>query len=268
MTFAILAVPTDGRTARVCLDAAATAAKIDPTSRIIVLHVHVDPESLILPTEEVMTGRRREELEEIARRRARPIRAVFDDWEQGQGVRATWDEVIGTMRTEVVSHGKAADLVVLAHPVEHEGHDALHSAIFETGRLLLYVSPAGPADFGEHVGIAWKECDQAKAAVAAALPWLKSAARVSIIAVGSGGPPDPPSALVDMLDDNGVKAEAVLVPRTDEAIGAQILRQAHAIGADSLVMGAYRHGELVERILGGVTRHLLEAADLPLFLHH
>lgn len=267
MPMTIVAVPTDPRTARACLDAAAVAAEVDQASRITVLHVHVDPESLIMPTEEVLTERLREELEETAGRRARAIRAVFDDWEQSIAVRAAWDEVVGTVQAEVMSHGRAADLVVLAHPQENEGHDALHAAIFETGRLLLYAPPASRR-FGRHVAIAWKECDQAKAAVSAALPWLKAAAQVSLLAVGSDAPPDRPEALVAMLDENGVAARPVLMSSGGEPVGARLLREAHAIGADCIVMGAYRHGELIERLLGGVTRHVLQAADLPVFLHH
>ncbi len=267
MSMTIVAVPTDPQTARACLDAAAAAATVDPRSRITVLHIHVAPESLILPSEEVLTKRRREALEETAAWRARAIRATFDDWEQGIGVTAAWDEVVGTVPTEVVSHGRAADLIVLAQPLEHEGHEALHATIFETGRLLLYAPPV-PIRFGQHVAIAWKECDQAKAAVAAALPWLKAAAQVSVLAVGSDAPPDRPQALIAMLDHNGVKAKPVLMSSGGDHVGARLLGQAHAIGADCIVMGAYRHGELIERLLGGVTRYVLQAADLPVFLHH
>src|SRR6185437_1561395 len=267
MPMTILAVPTDPRTARACLDAAAVAAQLEPTSRIIVLHVRTEPESLILPTEEVMTMQRQEQLEAAAASLAQAIHAQFDEWERDAQVRAAWDEVVGTVPAEVTSHGKAADLVVLTHPLEHEGQDALHAAMFATGRLLLYVPPAAPSHFGKHICIAWKECDQAKAAVAAALPWLKGATRVSVLAIGSDQPPERPRALLDILDGHGVKADPVPVRSDGEVLGAQILKEARAIGADCIVMGAYRHGELIERLLGGVTRHMLQLADLPLLLH-
>lgn len=264
----ILAVLTDAATAGAALDAAQRAAKADAGSRLVALHVRLDPESLILPTEEVMTPRRRKALETLVGDRARAVRAAFDAWRQRTGAPATWNEVAGTVATEVVHHGKAADLIVLAHPLEHEGQDALHAVLFETGRLLLYVPPAGAAGFGEHVGIAWKDCDQAKAAVAAALPWLKSARHVSVLAVGADGPPGPSQELLELLRSNGIAAETVLAHARHESIGAQLLDEAQAIGADCLVMGAYRHGELKERLLGGATRHVLESADIPLFLHH
>ncbi len=268
MPMTIVAVPTDARTARACLAAAAAAAQAEATSRITVLCVQVDPASLILPTEEVLTPRRRGELETAARRRVRAIRAVFDAWEPTAGVPAAWDEVIGTVQAEVVSHGRAADLVVLARTPSNEGHDALHAAIFETGRLLLYAPSAKAGRFGQHAAIAWKEDAQAKTAVAAALPWLKRAARVSVVAVGAGAPPERPRTLMAMLARNGVKAEPVLVSSGGGQVGARLLEQVAAIGADCLVMGAYHHRELMQRLLGGVTRHVLQAAELPVFLHH
>src|SRR5579872_5729507 len=158
MTSTILAVLTDPKSARACLDASAAAATADPSSRIIVLHVRVAPENLIMPTEEVMTEARRQGLEGIAAGRSQAVRAVFDGWcrEAARlGERAAWDEVVGTVQTEVVSHGKAADLAVLARPLEHEGHEALHAALFETGCLILHVPPMGSPHFGEHIGIAW-----------------------------------------------------------------------------------------------------------------
>jgi nucleotide-binding universal stress UspA family protein len=36
---------------------------------------------------------------------------------------------------------------------------------------------------------------------------------------------------------------------------------------DLLVMGAYAHSRLRQQILGGVTRHILEHATLPVMMH-
>ena len=38
------------------------------------------------------------------------------------------------------------------------------------------------------------------------------------------------------------------------------------IGADMLVMGAYTHSRLRQMILGGVTKHVLAAAELPVLM--
>ena len=50
---------------------------------------------------------------------------------------------------------------------------------------------------------------------------------------------------------------------------AETLRsRAVGIGADMLVMGAYRHSRVQEWFLGGVTQSLLNRSPLPLFMSH
>lgn len=62
MTVSIVAVLTDPSTAHACLEAAATAAAAIPASEIEAFHPRIKPESMIMPTEEVMTEKRRAEL--------------------------------------------------------------------------------------------------------------------------------------------------------------------------------------------------------------
>ena len=50
------------------------------------------------------------------------------------------------------------------------------------------------------------------------------------------------------------------MPDHDGPVGAQLLKLAHELGADLLVMGAYAHGEWREALLGGVTRYVLDHA--------
>jgi nucleotide-binding universal stress UspA family protein len=54
------------------------------------------------------------------------------------------------------------------------------------------------------------------------------------------------------------------VDRTDgRSAGEILLAQAAAHGAGLLVMGAYGHARVRELVFGGVTRHVLHAATLP-----
>jgi nucleotide-binding universal stress UspA family protein len=50
--------------------------------------------------------------------------------------------------------------------------------------------------------------------------------------------------------------------------GQDLLDKARELGADMLVMGAYAHSPLREALLGGVTRHVLAHADLPVLMRH
>lgn len=50
-------------------------------------------------------------------------------------------------------------------------------------------------------------------------------------------------------------------------VGAGLLAAANEFACDLLVMGAYSHSRLRQLILGGVTRHVLEHAAVPLIMH-
>jgi nucleotide-binding universal stress UspA family protein len=274
MTMTILAVLTDPRTAPATL-AAAGAAAIDDTAIIEALHVRVDSEALILPTEEVMTKQRRAELDAMLGERARALHDVFAAWSKASGgaaSRATWHEVAGAVAAEVAARGKQADLLVLARPLDNEGRDALEAAIFATGRLFLLVPPDGaqPA-LGRHMAIAWKPSDTAARAVVAALPWLGRAARISILvaAKDAAGQAEQAKALLAAhgIADATIAVHAIADGR-DESVGAALVAAARAAGADSLVLGAYRRHRFFEWVLGGVTHHVLHHADLPAFMLH
>jgi nucleotide-binding universal stress UspA family protein len=269
----IVAVLTDPATVHICLDAAAVAAAAVPGGEVEAFHARLKPESMILPTEEVMTPTRRAHLVALLDKKTQEIRGAVREWvtahqrENGP----VWNEAEGnTVEAIVAARGKAADLVVLVRPAEHEGKEALHAAIFDTGRLLLLMPPSPAArSFGRHIAIAWKASDQATRAVTATVPWLKHAERVSLLMIDrEGEPPPSPDDAVGLLDPHGIAIEPVPLTQGKESVGAQLLREAHALGADCLVMGAYRHHRLLEMILGGVTRHMLQEADMPLFLMH
>jgi nucleotide-binding universal stress UspA family protein len=71
-----------------------------------------------------------------------------------------------------------------------------------------------------------------------------------------------------MLAKHAIAAELHTVPDGDGSVGDRLLRAAHAVGADLLVMGAFAHGEWQEMMFGGVTRTMLASADLPLLMRH
>ena len=50
-------------------------------------------------------------------------------------------------------------------------------------------------------------------------------------------------------------------------VAAGLLAAAREFGCDMLAMGAYSHSRLRQLILGGVTRHVLENATLPVMMN-
>jgi nucleotide-binding universal stress UspA family protein len=56
--------------------------------------------------------------------------------------------------------------------------------------------------------------------------------------------------------------------RTQKTTGEVLLEAAAAGGADLLVVGGYGHGRIRESLIGGVTRHVIANAQLPVFMVH
>jgi nucleotide-binding universal stress UspA family protein len=66
-----------------------------------------------------------------------------------------------------------------------------------------------------------------------------------------------------------VKVESrALQGGSESDVGAAVLAAAGDVGAGLLVMGAYGHTRFREWVLGGVTRHVLAHAALPVLLRH
>ena len=69
------------------------------------------------------------------------------------------------------------------------------------------------------------------------------------------------------LERHDVNAKvATVVAEID--VGKGILTHAAGIGADSIVMGAYGHSRLRERVFGGATRTVLDSMTVPVLMSH
>jgi nucleotide-binding universal stress UspA family protein len=64
------------------------------------------------------------------------------------------------------------------------------------------------------------------------------------------------------LARHGVKAN-VIRQQTDIDVGSALLSMVTDLNSDCIVMGAYGHPRLRERLLGGVTRTVLESMTVP-----
>lgn len=270
----ILAVLAEQAGAEAVLSHAARAAEALPIARIIALHIRVDPLSTIMPTEEILPDAQIRALEQDAAREAEVLRGVFEAWSQhlGRGLLADWQDVVGTEAGQVRKQASDADLLVMAAPTaQTRGHalQAFRAALFDTGRPVLAVPLAAarePAPV-RRVLVGWKDSGASRRAVREAAPWLRRAEEVQAVCVGEADRGEL-AAAEQLLAELGVHAAARAVPEDGLTDGARLLAEAEALGADWLVMGAYRHSRFTEWILGGVTRTVLGASGLPLFLVH
>jgi nucleotide-binding universal stress UspA family protein len=184
--------------------------------------------------------------------------------------RAVWHDLVGSPARALGIAGPVADFSVVSRPKPQGGGRArafLLAALLDTGRPVLVLPQRPVRALARCVVIAWNQSAEAAAAVTAALPLLKLAQRVVIVSSGPENRAGPKSAqLAQYLATFDVEVECVRTRgRNAEREIQDTYRDARA---DLLVMGAYSRSRLREILFGGVTEHMLFAANLPVFLLH
>lgn len=254
------------------LAAASCLAELIGGARVDVLVVRMPPEATIIPSEEILTPRQEAYIKERERARAAELKVAFDTWASApppDGVTAVWCDIEGLSDVAIKEWGRRADVIVLRRPTKHDhlpAQQEIHSALFATDRPVLVVPPGPPTRFGRRVAIAWRDDRFATRAVLSALRARVPPERVFVLAGVRDGAAAPP--VPDILVEHGVDAEMHVLPLGRGTFGETLLTHAHALGADLLVMGAYKHSPLREFVLGGVTRFMLGHADLPVLMRH
>jgi enolase len=267
----VVAVIEEASTARRCLTVAQNAATITGTLSLSALHICVDPAKLIAAAEEIDLQLMRELREGTAQERLLQARQVFEGWLSFSGARVKWLEHAGDVTSSLIAEVKNAALIAIAEPHNLDSADALHAAIFNTGLPVLYVPTKGsvPAPLGEHIAIAWKPRTQARKAIMHTTPWLRAARKITIVAVDEAGSARDCVEVLKLLNDQGLSAEVRHVDTLPgQHIGARLLAEAEKVGADSIVMGAFRFGQIFEAVFGGVTHEVLNRTRLPIFMMH
>lgn len=173
--------------------------------------------------------------------------------------------------------GALHDLAVIERDIATGTHlfNILDEAML-AGRLPCLLLPPDWSAGVEpaRVAIGWNGSVQAARAMHCALPFLQEAAEVRIIdGQGSLAPDDettPAAPRLDPLDylrRHGVSAKSAHIDVSPQQAGPALLKEAQHMHADLLVMGAYSHSRLRERVLGGATRDVLTRAQIPVLMH-
>jgi nucleotide-binding universal stress UspA family protein len=188
-----------------------------------------------------------------------------------EGATASFLILTGRRLDILPQQARLADLTVVRHPATPEevsSSDTLHAVLFDSGRPLLIAPQVAPPTVGRRICLGWNGSAESAAAVEAAMPWLQRAEAVRILWAEEyqrRGPQAPD--LQAHLAMHGVPADLKMFKPIDKVVGAGLLAAASEFNCDLLTMGAYAHSRLRQQILGGVTRHILEHATLPVMMH-
>ncbi len=183
---------------------------------------------------------------------------------------ASWTVADGSARGEIIRCGAAHDLIVVGRPADEvNSAPQVEAALFGTGRPVLVSPPEGPETLGENVLIGWNRSPLSARAMLSAMSILERAQKVTIVTVTTGAKPGPsPHDMARHLSWHSIDASVKEIAPDYRSVGKVLLAEAEEVGSDLVVMGAYSQGRLRELLMGGVTRHVLAHAEVPVLMAH
>ncbi|RUM25427.1 universal stress protein [Rhizobium vallis] len=121
--------------------------------------------------------------------------------------------------------------------------------------------------------LAWDSSDEASRATRQAIAFLRAAQSVHVTLVdpqasSSASGEEPGADVATFLARHGVKVDVDRISSGGRRVDEVLRQHAVDVAADMIVMGAYNHPRLQQRLFGGVTRSMLEEIQIPLFLAH
>lgn len=174
----------------------------------------------------------------------------------------------------VARAARVSDAVYLA-PNLRDTPDLLR----EAAAGVLFHAPVGlrlngtPGQTTQRVFVAWDSSQAAASAAHAALPDLIDAQEVVIgcidpVMIPDRDGQDPGTDIAAWLSHHGCKVTVSQFPSGGREVGQCIQDRAREFGADLVVMGAYGHARMIQSVLGGTTRSMIEQTELPILLAH
>jgi nucleotide-binding universal stress UspA family protein len=189
--------------------------------------------------------------------------------------RVEWRGTLDYPRDLVPREARAADLLIIGRErVPGDPYFSLNPgiAILRAGRPVLVVPDQIDSLTLRRVVVAWKDTREARRAVRDALPFLRHAAEVIIVAVCEEGTEAQSQKQIDdvatYLARHKVVVGEKIFLRAEQSIANELLRVTNDENADLIVAGGYGHSRLGEWMFGGVTRDLLANSQVCCLFSH
>lgn len=269
----IAAILTQPDRAKVVLDTAVAIAS-EGDGHVLGLHAEaIDPPPVMspfdLPDSSVIAA-----LYELAGQQSKVLEVQFNEAMRLGAVASSWRTIRGGSASAsqgVVDACRVADLVVASQPAQGRTGE-LDDVLFDSGRPVLFIPfIASEVKPFSRVLIAWDGSRESTRAIFDSLPLLRKAAEVEIFSVDPQeiGPQATVIAGTDIaeaLDRHGLKATVTSQASEKLSVASVIENRCSDFSADLLVMGAYSHARIRERLFGGVTHTLLQSMTVPVLM--
>ena len=192
----------------------------------------------------------------------------------------SYTQTTGDVPHQLIGRAALADLIVTSRQPKRTDFQGSTIGMFgdllHRSRTPLFIladdgevpDPTGP------VLIAWNGSFEAANAVRSAVGLLKLASEVRVLRIDEQKEESFPSTtLLEYLSRHGVHAELKVETahpdlRDTDFVSACLRAEAEQMKAAYVVMGGYSHNRISEYMFGGLTRSMLTASSIPLFIAH
>jgi nucleotide-binding universal stress UspA family protein len=151
---------------------------------------------------------------------------------------------------------------------------AIDGCLFNSARPILLAPSAGRMSLRpRNVMIAWDSSLEAALAVRAALDLISQAESVRIVLVDpkagtNKNGQEPGAEIARYLARHSTAVNVDQLSSMGRPVAEVLQQHAADMSADMIIMGAYGHSRIRERIFGGVTRSMIEGSKIPVFMVH
>lgn len=215
-----------------------------------------------------------DEIEAEEARRLAEVRAAVERAAVPVEVR-TFSDAPAYLRGAARIEGRYADLIVVGPPAAYRNHRlrrrCVESALMGSAGPVLILPDGTRLEKIDHVVLGWDASGEARRAARDLLQIAEPGARIDIVAVDAepsseGHGASPGADIARHLARHGFVTEVHLESSVGTTVADGLEQFAIDSGAKLLSIGAFAHSRVRDIFLGGVTRHLLDDARLPLLL--
>jgi nucleotide-binding universal stress UspA family protein len=288
MSYVKILAPLTGGMRDATVLAAAFAAAKPFNAHVIALFVRPDPAEAMPFFGEGVSGAMAQEIVDAAKQAADKATegaratlaaaahdagaAITEKPTKRNGLTSSYREVQGNFADRVTRASQLSDLIVFG-PLKVEDKpgvgEAFEAALLETGRPVILTGQSPPKNFAQRVAIGWDGSSACAKALLAAMPYLARAQSIDLLTIRK------PNTACESCDEaaeylrmHGLNYTERQIDAGGRPVGEVLLDAASGGGADLLVLGGYGHSRLLQMFAGGVTKHVVAHATLPLFLVH
>jgi nucleotide-binding universal stress UspA family protein len=182
-----------------------------------------------------------------------------------------WVEERGLRNMLIGRLGRLADLIIVPRPARSNPPPrSFDAAVRESGTPVLMVPRKTVSQVvSRSAAVCWNGSKEAAQAMAAALPILRLVDTVHILSSEKRMKQRPNANEVSTyFRCHGVDANPHIFNVKGRSVGETLLNDAKSLGCGLMVVGGYSRPRLREMVMGGVTRYLIDNADIPIFLKH